>query len=69
MSEQFTKQQYNLDDFLDHGYATLLENELKKDGKKEPVVEWRIPGRVFEREQAEGNGERGDVLLDNWSFY
>lgn len=65
VSEQFTKQQYNLDDFLDHGYVTLLESELKKDGKKEPVVEWRIPGKIFEKEDQEGD----DVLLDNWSFY
>lgn len=75
VSEQFTKQQYNLDDFLDHGYGTLLESELKKDGKREPVVEWRIPGKVFVKEERDGSGqgdegeEAEDVLLNNWSFY
>lgn len=71
ISEQFTKQQYNLEDFLDHGYGTLLESELKKDGKREPVVEWRIPGKIFEKEmtEKEGGEEEGDVLLDNWTFY
>ncbi|KAK5944489.1 Maturation and nuclear export of 40S ribosomal subunits interacting protein [Knufia obscura] len=66
ISEQFTKQQYNLEDFLDHGYGTLLGSELGKDGRREPVVEWRIPGRVFGREGVEGDG---DVLLDLWEFY
>lgn len=66
ISEQFTKQQYNLEDFLDHGYVTMLENELKKDGKREPVVEWRIPRKLFEKEK---EGEEKDVLLDTWSFY
>lgn len=65
ISEQFTKQQYNLEDFLDHGYGTLLGSELGKDGKREPVVEWRIPGRVFGREEGE---EGEDVLLDLWEF-
>jgi len=71
ISEQFTKQQYNLEDFLDHGYNTMLESELKKDGKREPVVEWKIPRKLFEKE--EGDGEEGggkkDALLDTWSFY
>ena len=66
ISEQFTKQQYNLEDFLDHGYVTMLESELKKDGKREPVVEWRIPTMLFEKEDGV---EAKDPLLDTWSFY
>lgn len=69
ISEQFTKQQYNLEDFLDHGYGTMLDGELKRDGRREPVVEWRIPGRVFGREGEEEKEGVGDVVLDNWSFY
>lgn len=67
ISEQFTKQQYNLEDFLDHGYATMLESELKKEPKKDPVVEWRIPRKIFEREVPD-DGSDPDCLLDNWSF-
>lgn len=47
ISEQFTKQQYNLEDFLDHGYATMVESELGKEAKKAPVVEWKIPRRIL----------------------
>ena len=77
ISEQFTKQQYNLEDFLDHGYGTMMEAELKKktakEGKKErePVVEWRIPKRVFVREEGEGSAEelrQVDFLKDFWEF-
>lgn len=65
ISEQFTKQQYNLEDFLDHGYVTMLESELKKDSKKEPVVEWKIPKRMFVKDDAM---QEKDPLLDIWSF-
>ena len=79
ISEQFTKREYNLEDFLDHGYGTLLDGELKK-GKKEPigdevvkrkraerevVVEWKIPKRVFKKEK--GSAEV-DVIGDLWDF-
>lgn len=65
MSEQFTKQQYNLEDFLDHGYVTMLESELKKDGKREPVVEWKIPKKIFEKDK---DSKKPDPLLTIWSF-
>ena len=47
ISEQFTKQSYNLEDFLDHSYNGLIESELEKDLKKAPVVEFEIPKRIF----------------------
>ncbi|OAA42603.1 CCAAT-binding factor [Metarhizium rileyi] len=47
MSEQFTKQSYNMEDFLDHTYASLLDAELGKDVKKAPVIEFQIPKRIF----------------------
>lgn len=72
VGEQFTKQQYNLEDFLDHGYGTLAEGELKeKQGKRkrEAVVEYRIPQRVFEKTaEQEGDGEENNPVLDLWSF-
>lgn len=47
VSEQFTKQFYNMEDFLDHSYASLLEAEMGKNIRKAPVVEFRIPKRIF----------------------
>ena len=47
VSEQFTKQSYNMEDFLDHSYATLIDTELRKGMKRAPVVEFQIPKRIF----------------------
>lgn len=68
ISEQFTKQQYNIEDFLDHGYITMLESELKKESKRPPVVEYRIPKRIFGREDGEDEKTVNDPLLDLWEF-
>ena len=79
MSEQFTKREYNLEDFLDHGYGTLMDGELKKAEKellggevvkrkrpeREVVVEWKIPKRVFKKDKASGEV---DVIGDLWKF-
>lgn len=46
MGEQFTKKDYQLEDFLDHSYQTLVDAELGKEMKKTPVVEWEIPKRI-----------------------
>ncbi|KAF2231535.1 CBF-domain-containing protein [Viridothelium virens] len=53
IAQQFTKREYQLEDFLDHSYASLVEAELGKEVKKAPVVEWEIPKRIF---SAEGGG-------------
>ncbi|KKZ63894.1 hypothetical protein EMCG_01796 [[Emmonsia] crescens] len=50
ISEQFTKQAYNLEDFLDHSYQGMVGMELGKEEKqlrKAPVVEFQIPKRIF----------------------
>ncbi len=70
ISEQFTKQQYNIEDFLDHGYGSMLESELAKEAKREPVVEWKIPKRIFTRTQdgeEEGEGE-ANLITRLWDF-
>jgi U3 small nucleolar RNA-associated protein 19 len=77
ISEQFTKQQYNLEDFLDHGYGTMMEGELEKgkEGKKrkmkEVVVEYKIPKRIFVRHEEEGKDEdrKMNLIKDLWSFH
>lgn len=47
LSEQFTKQTYNMEDFLDHSYHSLLDAEMGKPLRKTPVVEFHIPKRVL----------------------
>lgn len=56
VSEQFTKQSYNLEDFLDHSYGTMIEAELGLELKKAPVVEFDIPKSIFVHSaEEEGN--------------
>ncbi|CAK3997537.1 related to NOC4 Nucleolar, forms a complex with Nop14p that mediates maturation and nuclear export of 40S [Lecanosticta acicola] len=56
MGEQFTKRDYQLEDFLDHSYASLIDAELGKEMKKAPVVEWEIPKRIMTAEEGGLNG-------------
>ncbi|KAF2480437.1 CBF/Mak21 family-domain-containing protein [Neohortaea acidophila] len=63
LGEQFTKKEYQLEDFLDHGYATLIEAELGKGMKKKPEVEWEIPKRIV-TDDAGGLNEIGVLLRD-----
>jgi U3 small nucleolar RNA-associated protein 19 len=66
ISEQFTKQQYNLEDFLDHGYASMLDSELAKEPKKPPVIEYRIPQTIITNP---GDGQSEDsLILKLWNF-
>ncbi|KAF4998454.1 hypothetical protein FGRMN_3143 [Fusarium graminum] len=66
ISDQFTKQSYNIEDFLDHSYATLFEAEMAKDVKKAPVIEFQIPKKVFLPN--EGEGEPDSLLVKLWDF-
>ncbi|RDA94103.1 hypothetical protein CP533_6597 [Ophiocordyceps camponoti-saundersi (nom. inval.)] len=59
ISEQFTKQSYNIEDFLDHSYSSLLEAEMAKQVKKAPVVEFQIPKRVFLPQDAASESRDG----------
>ncbi|KAB8303310.1 hypothetical protein EYC80_004750 [Monilinia laxa] len=67
ISEQFTKQSYNLEDFLDHSYGSMLESELAKDVKKVPVVEYEIPKKIFMKHDVEA-GLEDSLLVKLWSF-
>ncbi|KAJ4307940.1 Maturation and nuclear export of 40S ribosomal subunits interacting protein [Neodidymelliopsis sp. IMI 364377] len=60
ISEQFTKRSYNLEDFLDHSYTALLDTELDRDLKKDPIVEFEIPKRIFTAE--DGLNPLGQLL-------
>ncbi|KAJ5698636.1 hypothetical protein N7462_000641 [Penicillium macrosclerotiorum] len=75
ISEQFTKQAYNLEDFLDHTYQGMVQSELgtgERPMKKTPVVEYQIPKRIFtDRLLAEDGGVdsgAGCFLRGLWDF-
>ncbi|GAB0138022.1 hypothetical protein EsDP_00006269 [Epichloe bromicola] len=67
MSGQFTKQSYNMEDFLDHSYASLLEAELGKDVRKAPVVEFQIPKRIFLPQDDQASAP-DSLLVKLWDF-
>jgi U3 small nucleolar RNA-associated protein 19 len=75
ISEQFTKQSYSLEDFLDYNYQGMLLAELgteEKTFKKPPVIEFQIPKRIFtDRLLEEDNGDDtapGSLLRQLWDF-
>lgn len=67
VSEQFTKQFYSLEDFLDHSYSSLLDAEMVKNVKKAPVVEFQIPKRILLPQDA-GSGADDSLLVKLWDF-
>ena len=67
ISQQFTKQGYNLEDFLDHSYATMIEAELSKPLKKPPEIEYEIPKKIFTKFDPQENME-DDFLVRMWEF-
>jgi U3 small nucleolar RNA-associated protein 19 len=75
ISEQFTKQSYNLEDFLDYTYQGMVQAELgtgEKPLKKIPVVEYQIPKRIFTDRMLEEDGgvdtAPGSLLRALWDF-
>ncbi|KAK4194368.1 putative nucleolar complex protein 4 [Triangularia verruculosa] len=70
ISEQFTKQAYNVEDFLDHSYGSLFEAEMGKEIKKPPVVEFMIPKRVFTKvtEEEQKQGAKDSLVVELWDF-
>lgn len=75
ISEQFTKQSYNMEDFLDYSYQGMLIAELGTDEKpfrKPPVVEFQIPKRIFTgRLLQEDDGKDtgpGTLIRKLWDF-
>ncbi|PKX91052.1 ribosome biosynthesis protein NOC4 [Aspergillus novofumigatus IBT 16806] len=75
ISEQFTKQAYNLEDFLDYTYQGMLQAELgteDKPFKRIPVVEYHIPKRIFTDRLLEEDGGQdtapGNFMRGLWNF-
>ncbi|PMD26585.1 nucleolar complex protein-like protein [Hyaloscypha hepaticicola] len=67
ISEQFTKHSYNLEDFLDHSYGSMLEAENAKEVKKMPVIEYEIPKKIFVKRDASA-GVEDALLVKLWDF-
>lgn len=67
VSEQFTKQIYNMEDFLDHSYASLLEAEMGKNIRKAPVVEFQIPKRILVPHDV-GSQAEDSLQVKLWDF-
>ncbi|KAL8693131.1 MAG: hypothetical protein Q9218_001983 [Villophora microphyllina] len=65
-SEQFTKQAYNLEDFLDHSYSSMLTAELSKEIKKPPVIEYEIPKKIFLKHT--DPAQKNSLLVSLWDF-
>lgn len=75
ISEQFTKQAYSLEDFLDYTYQGMLQAELgteDKPFKRVPVVEYHIPKRIFTDRGLEKDGgidtAPGGFIRNLWEF-
>ncbi|KAL9586289.1 MAG: hypothetical protein Q9212_001007 [Teloschistes hypoglaucus] len=66
ISEQFTKQAYNLEDFLDHSYSSMLTAELSKEIKKAPVVEYEIPKKILFKHT--DPMQKDSLLVSLWDF-
>lgn len=67
VSEQFTKQFYNMEDFLDHSYASLLEAEMGKNIRKAPVIEFQIPKRILLPYDV-GSQAENSLQVKLWAF-
>ncbi|KAG2412081.1 hypothetical protein HFD88_009637 [Aspergillus terreus] len=75
ISEQFTKQMYSLEDFLDYTYQGMVQAELGSEAKplkRIPVVEYQIPKRIFTDRLLEEDGGQdtapGSLLRGLWDF-
>lgn len=82
ISEQFTKQQYTMDDFLDYSYRGMIDAELARDKPegeeesntrrpkriREVVVEYQIPKRIFTKPTEEGEKDERGLLGEIFAF-
>ncbi|KAG8530873.1 uncharacterized protein KY384_004230 [Bacidia gigantensis] len=67
ISEQFTKQAYNVEDFLDHSYGTMLNAELSKDLTKAPEIEYEISKKILTKMDPQ-SGNEDSLLVKLWDF-
>ncbi|KAK9330213.1 CBF/Mak21 family-domain-containing protein [Lipomyces starkeyi] len=64
MSEPFHKPAYNIEDFMDHSYNTMLDAEFTKNIRNPPAVEFELPKTLFE------SGNEGEqAYLEGWDLF
>ncbi|CAG8757018.1 21774_t:CDS:2 [Gigaspora rosea] len=76
--DKFNKPSYDLEDFLDHTYATLFEAETSKKPKKAPALAFEKPKFVFpvceninitEQIDAEDQELRNASIMKGWEIF
>ncbi|BEI94495.1 uncharacterized protein CcaverHIS019_0700670 [Cutaneotrichosporon cavernicola] len=71
-SEQFTKPEFNLEDFLDHGYGTLFETETKRRIKNAPALSVQLelgqPADIAPLFPSAGQEGERDGVSELWAF-
>ncbi|KAK9379040.1 CBF/Mak21 family-domain-containing protein [Kockiozyma suomiensis] len=63
LSEPFYKPSYNIEDFMDHSYTTMLDAEFVKNIRKPPAVEFEIAASVFT-----SNEKNQQAYLSGWEL-
>ncbi|KAG0030275.1 hypothetical protein BGZ81_002859 [Podila clonocystis] len=70
-NEQFTKPSYNLEDFLDHTYATMFQNEISKKRKADAALAVEAPKGLFvaASETTADDDEEEDSIVPGWEAW
>ncbi|KAG0339737.1 hypothetical protein BG004_006694 [Podila humilis] len=71
-NEQFTKPSYNLEDFLDHTYATMFQNEVSKKRKADAAMAVEAPKGLFVasvESTADDDEEQEDSIVPGWEAW
>jgi len=63
LSEPFTKPNYNIEDFLDHNYGSMLEAELSRKPKKPVTVNHEKPALKIG-----GGKDENSIIARLWEF-
>jgi U3 small nucleolar RNA-associated protein 19 len=63
LSEPFTKPNYNMEDFLDHNYGSMLDAELSRRQKKPVTINHEKPTLIVGAGKDESN-----ILARLWEF-
>ncbi|KAF8976115.1 hypothetical protein BGZ46_008566 [Entomortierella lignicola] len=70
-NEQFTKPSYNLEDFLDHTYATMFENEITKKRKGDAALSVEAPTGLFSKQDESSTEEEREKFstVSGWEAW
>jgi U3 small nucleolar RNA-associated protein 19 len=68
-TEQFTKPEFNLEDFLDHGYGTLFDTEAQRKIRNAPALSVALDlGQSIELFPAPSAAGERDAVSELWAF-